>query len=376
MKRRPIKPSRPAFPLFTAVLPLFVSFLALAPPQTVRCEVTAERLMPETFYLPGQKMICIKIRMSGDDATLSVRETIPPGWTFHRPPVDSTVEGNTFAWEAPFNGNRTIFYYVNAPGAPMGDAVFEGTANGAAIGGPNVLRYLQPEPGKQVPMDSGLAYKYWLYLPPDYSDGGGPWPLAVFLHGPCFADEAEFGAIANGYTNTPPYILNRPELVETYPELFTGVVVSPHSRSIEWNASLLEEFIEDVLASYSIDPRRIYMMGHAHGGACAWDYSCSHPDKVAAFVAVLGGLPPVNKDNAGMVPFWAFQAENDTGISPGEVEAAANRVRENGGSANHTVFPPEVLMLHEASFGNPEVYAWLFRQGGGTASAVPFWEMY
>ena len=98
-----------------------------------------------------------------------------------------------------------------------------------------------PTPGKQVPMKTGLAYPYWLYLPEEYGTIEQDWPMILFLHGGPMI--GSMGSLTNGALTS---FLNFSSNREKYPELFQCVVVSPYCYEEWWTNSLLYEVVTEV----------------------------------------------------------------------------------------------------------------------------------
>ena len=43
---------------------------------------------------------------------------------------------------------------------------------------------------------------------------------------------------------------------------------------------------------YSVDPKRIFIVGHSNGGFMAYQMACDHADQIAAIVSLAGGMYP------------------------------------------------------------------------------------
>lgn len=54
------------------------------------------------------------------------------------------------------------------------------------------------------------------------------------------------------------------------------------------DAGYLSALVEQVQADYSIDPKRIYFVGHSNGGFMSYRMACDHADQVAAIVSLAG----------------------------------------------------------------------------------------
>jgi polyhydroxybutyrate depolymerase len=54
------------------------------------------------------------------------------------------------------------------------------------------------------------------------------------------------------------------------------------------DSAYLDAVIDEVRASYNVDPKRIYLVGVSNGGFMAYRMACDHADKIAAIVSLAG----------------------------------------------------------------------------------------
>jgi polyhydroxybutyrate depolymerase len=62
-----------------------------------------------------------------------------------------------------------------------------------------------------------------------------------------------------------------------------------HGSGVD-DSGYLEGLIRDIEAVYSVDPKRVYIVGHSNGGFMAYRMACDHADTVAAIVSVAGAM--------------------------------------------------------------------------------------
>jgi len=60
------------------------------------------------------------------------------------------------------------------------------------------------------------------------------------------------------------------------------------------DSAYLSSVITTVLASYAVDPDRVYVVGHSNGGFMAHRMACEHADQVAAVASLAGALDSSN----------------------------------------------------------------------------------
>ncbi len=161
-------------------------------------------------------------------------------------------------------------------GATGGSSASGGSGGGAAIGG-----------------DRPVA----VHVPPGY-DPSKPAPLVLLLHG-----YSASGALQELYMKFTPLADERGFLY-AYPD---GTKDGSGNRF--WNATdaccdfgkkavddsgYLSSVIKDIQKAYSVDPKRIYLIGHSNGGFMSYRMACDHADQIAA-IAVLAGATFANK---------------------------------------------------------------------------------
>ena len=132
-----------------------------------------------------------------------------------------------------------------------------------------------------------------VHVPSRYHEGS-PAPLLVLLHG-----HSSDAAAVDDYFHLQP-VLDERGLLYVVPN---GTTDRAGDRF--WNATdaccdfygsgvddsgYLRDVIHQAQDRYSVDPRRIFVVGHSNGGFMAYRMACDHSDTVAAIVSVAGAM--------------------------------------------------------------------------------------
>jgi predicted esterase len=166
---------------------------------------------------------------------------------------------------------------------------------------------------------------YFEYLPIGY-DGSCKAPLLVFWHG--------IGQDGNGGSDLPNVLaLGPPELIHgnQWPDALPFVVLSPQYTAVSGqitpgggcpSSAIVHAFLTWAVASYSIDPKRIYLTGLSCGAIGTWDYLGDHRGELVAAAVPLSGNPgdPTQAGSAwkragcglGGAAIWSFHGDADT----------------------------------------------------------------
>jgi polyhydroxybutyrate depolymerase len=56
------------------------------------------------------------------------------------------------------------------------------------------------------------------------------------------------------------------------------------------DSSYLSSVITEIEAQYTIDPKRVYLVGHSNGAFMSYRMACDHADQIAAIVSLAGAM--------------------------------------------------------------------------------------
>lgn len=208
-------------------------------------------------------------------------------------------------------------------------------------------------------LEQTLESNYLLFLPRAYERDVEPsWPLIVHLHG-------------GGGRGTDPERLRPYPLVqrlEREPD-FPFVVVTPQCPPGRpgplgdlWteHSDLVLAILDEVLAKYRIDEKRVYLIGHSMGGYGVWYLAHRAPERFAAIAPMSG--PGVTwwtyRIAEAQLPVWVFHGERDEAVPLAESERMVDTLRDAGGDVRFTSYPEEGHVLREP-FEGDELFEWL-----------------
>ena len=221
----------------------------------------------------------------------------------------------------------------------------------------------QAVPGRQVPRSFRLPgapdgrgrLDYLLFLPASYGvDPDKRWPLILFLHG-------------RGETGTNLKRLKAhgiPKKVERQPD-FPFIAASPQCPyEYCWRHELptLNALLDDVVVTYAVDTRRIYVTGLSMGGYGAWALASLYPKRFAAIVPVCGGGDPATVCNLRDVPVWAFHGALDEQVPPDQSQRMVDALKACGGDVRLTLYPDLAHDSWTRTYDTPTLYDWLLQQ--------------
>jgi len=199
---------------------------------------------------------------------------------------------------------------------------------------------------------------YLLFLPEGYKDKGQKWPLMLFLHG-----SGERGTNLSRVAVHGP-----PKVVKERPD-FPFIVVSPQCPNGQtWNDDVLLGLLDEIIKTYNVDEKRVYLTGLSMGGFGTWSLGLRNPDRFAAIAPICGGgnmldvlLPAGNKQSAlKRLPIWVFHGAKDPVVKLEESERMVNALKQLGNeNVKLTVYPEAGHDAWTETYNNQELYNWM-----------------
>ncbi len=210
--------------------------------------------------------------------------------------------------------------------------------------------------------------EYRLYVPSSYD--GSPFPLVVMIHG-CTQTAAELAAATeyNRVAEAAGFLVLYPEQSLVANSMRCWNWFSPtHQQREQGEPALIVAMVDEVAASWAVDPQRTYMGGFSAGASMALVMGATYPDRFAAVASFAGcpfqggclgteseetlveGLLDAMGAQARRVPLFVANGTSDTIVAPAANDAvvaqwigAADQLDD--GSANHSIpaAPDEVV---------------------------------
>jgi predicted peptidase len=205
-----------------------------------------------------------------------------------------------------------------------------------------------------------LKLPYLVYLPQDFEAGGvKQWPLVFFLHGA-------------GERGSDLTTLSRQGLVRLVQEgqQFPFIMVAPQCpEDTTWDRNLeaLDCLLDEVLRTYPVDTKRIYLTGLSMGGYGTWHWAASQPRAFAALVPICGGAMPLTgfpervtvlKD----IPIWVFHGADDQVVPVSQSEQLVRVLESINAPVRFTKYAGVGHNSWNRAYAEPELIPWLLEQ--------------
>ena len=156
-----------------------------------------------------------------------------------------------------------------------------------------------------------------------------------------------------------------PKLVDAGEDI-QAIIVSPQCPTGEWwnnKVEALAALLDEIEASYRVDPDRIYVTGLSMGGFGSWALATEQPDRFAAIVPICGGAVLLSAFQLTKLPIWAFHGEADSVVPVEESRRMVEALQRFGSTqAKLTIYPGVNHDSWTQTYENPEVWEWMLSQ--------------
>lgn len=230
------------------------------------------------------------------------------------------------------------------------------------------------EYGKGIYIDTTTNTKLpYRMLTPENIKSGEKYPLVLFLHGSGERgkdNEKQLTYGASTFSN-PANVDKYPAFVvfpqcsdkawtERYtPQTFMPGAPTPHISRME---EAVVSMVRSLMASYPIDPSRVYIVGLSMGGIATYDLACRYPELFAAAVPICGAVNPERLTEAKDVNFMIFHGEDDDEIPSICSREAYKTLNAAGANVDYIEFAGMGHDCWSSAFNYPTLLPWLFSQ--------------
>ena len=188
--------------------------------------------------------------------------------------------------------------------------------------------------------------------------GDGPFPTVIALHG--------WGASAHDLLGLAPVLVGGEALV-LCPQGPVSVPIGPGLHGYGWfplepgkppneeefrkGADALRGFLDAAVELHPIDPERVILVGFSQGGAMAYEWALSEPERFAGVIALSTWLPEPLASAIGErpgqdeLPILVLHGTDDQVVSVDMARASRERLRDFGVQLMYRELP----MGHEVS---------------------------
>jgi predicted peptidase len=191
---------------------------------------------------------------------------------------------------------------------------------------------------------------YLLYLPQEYSDATGKFPLMLFLHG-------------RGERGNDIQLVKRhgpPKLIDQGTQ-FPFIVLAPQCPDdvTTWNTDALQALLSEIIATYNVDEDRIFVTGLSMGGRGTWELAVKLPHLFAAIVPICGDTDTAWAGRIAHIPVWVFHGTDDVVVPFDKSAQMVQALKDAGSTVKFTVYQDTGHDSWTETYQNDKLYNWL-----------------
>lgn len=224
----------------------------------------------------------------------------------------------------------------------------------------------------------GDTLPYRILLPENY-DPQKKYPLILFMH----------GAGERGNDNEKQLTHGRKLFLdETARKKYPAIVIFPQcaakntwavmdlpkDSAFKWSlikfpadvpptkpSALLHQLMDSLIASGTVDTRRLYVGGLSMGGMGTFDMLARYPKRFAAAFPICGaGNETLSSRYAKNTAVWIFHGSDDRVVPPNSSRLFYSNLRKEGADVKYTEYPGVGHNSWDNAFAEPELLPWLF----------------
>ena len=206
---------------------------------------------------------------------------------------------------------------------------------------------------------------YLLFVPAHY-DSSKKYPLVLWLHGGGARGDNPKTILSWGDGHGPLF-LARPDNQSNHPCFVLApqcpagkLWADPYSDQPLDQIRLVLEMLDSIEKEFSIDSKRLYVIGISMGGYATWDIIARRPSRFAAAVPICGGGNPIKASRMVKTAIWAFHGEKDDLVKVEESREMIKAVQKTGGKVKYTEYKGVGHSVWEQAFNEPGFLEWIF----------------
>ena len=212
---------------------------------------------------------------------------------------------------------------------------------------------------------SNESLRYLLFVPTHY-DSRKMYPLVLWLHGGGARGDNPKTILSWGDQHGPLFFA-RPDNQSNHPCFILApqcpagkLWADPFSDQPLDQIRLVLEMLDSIEREFSIDSKRLYVIGISMGGFATWDIIARHPSRFAAAVPICGGGNPAKAPRMVKTAIWAFHGEKDDLVKVNESRVMIEAVERGGGKPKYTEYKGVGHNAWEKAFNEPGFLKWIF----------------
>ena len=209
--------------------------------------------------------------------------------------------------------------------------------------------------------DSALSFLYGngylVYLPEGYESARPTqtWPLIIFLHG-----AGDRGDNVFLLAKASPFMMIREK--GPLPFIIVAPLLSASKYYASFPDSYLNGMLEEILATYPVDQKRIYVTGLSIGGEATYRFALRQPDRFAAIVPLSAFLySPMDMESIKDLPVWAIHGADDPVVPLTLAQKPVEALREVGNDVQFTILENHDHDVWTDAYTDPQFYDWLLQ---------------
>jgi poly(3-hydroxybutyrate) depolymerase len=211
---------------------------------------------------------------------------------------------------------------------------------------------------------AGLRLPYFYHLPTGY-EPARRYPLILVFTGGGIDETSIFSILPAQFFVHTSYARQAadPSLV---------VYVTRRAGDGSWTTQYLEQtavLVDELMAAFSVDTDRVYLLGSSQGAHAAWDLLRLRPGLFAAAALPAGWRGTAPPASIKDVPMRVWHAADDSSVNVSNSRDLVQALRQAGG---HPIYTEFQTGGHPGGLGagdmSPVIHDWLMAQRRGVAS--------